>query len=103
MIAKNVVKRADPIEQTKIRYLGIIACKPEYDRLMKNENLFWHLAVIGSRGGAKPRVCQGKCPGRNTFARAADAVKSGNNEIIYQDILTALADATNGLSISCHE
>jgi len=47
---------------------------------------------------------QGKCPGRNTSALAAAmAVKGGNNEIIYQDILTALADATNDLSMPCHE
>jgi len=29
------------------------------------------------------------------------AVKSGNNKIIYQDILSALADATNDLSMPC--
>ena len=28
---------------------------------------------------------------------------SGNNKIIYQDILTALADATDDLSMPCHE
>src|SRR6218665_268498 len=33
--------------------------------------------------------CQGKCPGRNTSALA---VKSGNNKIIYQDILNAITD-----------
>jgi len=47
-----------------------------------------------------------KCPGRNTFALAAAlAVKSGNNtiKIIYQDMFTALADATNDLSMPCHE
>ena len=31
------------------------------------------------------------------------AIKSGNNKIIYQDILTALAGATNDLSMPCHE
>ena len=31
------------------------------------------------------------------------AVKSGNNKIIYEDILTALADAANDLSMPCHE
>jgi len=33
------------------------------------------------------------------------AVKGGNNKIIYRpkDILTALADATNDLSMPCHE
>jgi len=31
---------------------------------------------------------------RNTSALAA---KSGNNKFVYKDILTALADATNGL------
>lgn len=31
------------------------------------------------------------------------AVKSGNTEIIYQAILTVLADATNDLSRSCQE
>ena len=40
------------------------------------------------------RACQGKCPRRNTSALA---VKSGNNKIIYQDILTVLAGATNDL------
>ena len=50
------------------------------------------------------RACQGKCPGGNTFALAAAlAVNSGNNKIIYQDILTALADATNDLTMLCHE
>jgi len=46
------------------------------------------------------RAYQGKCPGRNTSALA---VKSGNNKMIYQDILTALADATNDLSMPYHE
>jgi len=50
------------------------------------------------------RVCQGKCPGSNIFALAvALAVISGKNRIIYQDILTALADAANDLSMPCHE
>ena len=41
---------------------------------------------------------------KNTFTLAvALAVKSGNNEIIYQDILTALADETNDLSMPCHD
>jgi len=31
------------------------------------------------------------------------ASKSGNNKIIYQDILTAIADATNDLSMPCHK
>jgi len=31
------------------------------------------------------------------------AVKSCNNKIIYKDILTARADATNELSMPCHE
>ena len=31
------------------------------------------------------------------------AVKSGNNKIIYQDILTALADEANDLLAPCHE
>jgi len=49
-------------------------------------------------------TCQGKCPGRNTSALvAALAVKSGNNKIIYQDISTALTDATNDLSVPCHD
>src|SRR6218665_1403414 len=49
-------------------------------------------------------TCQGKCPGRNTSALvAALAVKSGNNKIKYQDILAALADATDDLSVPCHE
>src|SRR6218665_1840254 len=39
------------------------------------------------------------CPG----CRPALAVKSGNNKIIYKDILTALADATNDLPMPCHE
>ena len=30
-------------------------------------------------------------------------MKSGNNKIIYLDILTALADATNDLSMPCNE
>jgi len=34
---------------------------------------------------------------------AALAVISGNNKIIYQDILTALADATNDQPMPCHE
>ena len=40
------------------------------------------------------RAYQGKCPRINTSALA---VKSGNNKIIYQDILTVLAGATNDL------
>src|SRR6218665_1392259 len=49
------------------------------------------------------RACQGKCPGRNTYVLAAAlAVNSGNTRIIYKDILTALADATNELSMPCH-
>jgi len=40
----------------------------------------------------------GHCPGRNTSALfAALAVKSVNNKILHQDILTALADETNDL------
>jgi len=31
------------------------------------------------------------------------AVKSGNNKIIYEDILTTLSDANNDLSMTCHE
>jgi len=31
------------------------------------------------------------------------AVKSGNNKITYQNILTALADVTNDLYMPCHE
>jgi len=47
---------------------------------------------------------QGKIPGRNASVLAAAlAVKGGNNKIIYEDILTALADATNDLSMPCHE
>ena len=46
------------------------------------------------------RACQGKCTGRNTSALA---IRSGRNKIIYEDILTALADATNDLSMPCHE
>jgi len=30
-------------------------------------------------------------------------VKSGHNKIMYQDILTGLADATNDLYMPCHE
>ena len=53
---------------------------------------------------AAPQHGEGICPGRNTFALAATlAVKSGNNKIIYQNILTALADANNDLSMHCHE
>ena len=49
------------------------------------------------------RAWQGKFPGRNTSALAAAlAIKSGN-KIIYQDILTALADATDDLSMPCYE
>jgi len=45
------------------------------------------------------RACQGKCPGRNTSALAAAlAAKSGNNKIIYQEIDTALTDATSDLT-----
>lgn len=44
---------------------------------------------------------KGKRPRRNTSALA---VKCGNNQIIYQDFLTAPADhATNDLSMPCHE
>jgi len=51
---------------------------------------------------AAPR--QGKCPGRNISALAvALAVKSGNNTITYQYIITALAEATSYLSTPCHE
>src|SRR6218665_3765896 len=50
------------------------------------------------------REYQGKCSGRNTSPLAtALAVKSGNNKIIYQNILTALADATNALPMPCLE
>ena len=31
------------------------------------------------------------------------ALQSSNNKVIYQDILPALADATDDLSMSCHE
>src|SRR6218665_1737325 len=42
--------------------------------------------------------------GRNTSTLAAAlAVKSGNNKIIYQDILTAFADATNDLCMPRNE
>jgi len=42
--------------------------------------------------------------GGNTSAHAATlAVKSSNNKIIYQNILTALADATNDPSMPGHE
>src|SRR6218665_1167921 len=56
-------------------------------------------------GGATPdRACQSKCPGRNTSALAAAlAAKGGNNKIKYQDILTAAADAINGLSMPCQK
>jgi len=40
------------------------------------------------------------CPGRNPFALA---VKSGNNKIVYLDILTAFDDVTNDLSMQCRE
>src|SRR6218665_1366387 len=46
------------------------------------------------------RACHVKCTGRNTSALA---VNSGNNKIKYQDILTALVDVTNDLSMPCHE
>src|SRR6218665_127526 len=46
------------------------------------------------------RACQGKCPDRNTSALAVTSV---NNTIIYIIISAALADATNGLSMPCHE
>ena len=46
------------------------------------------------------RSRQGKCPGRNISALA---VKSGSSKIIYQDILTAITDATNDLPMPCHE
>src|SRR6218665_3537360 len=46
------------------------------------------------------RTCQSICPGRNSSALA---VKSGNNKIIHQDILNALSDETNDLSMPCHE
>src|SRR6218665_616342 len=50
------------------------------------------------------RTCQDKRPGRHTSAQAAALeVKSGNNKIIYEDILTALASATNDLSMPCLE
>src|SRR6218665_3152354 len=49
-------------------------------------------------------VSQWICPGRNASTLAAAlAVKSGNNKIIHQDSLTALANATNDLSMPCHE
>ena len=49
-------------------------------------------------GGATPgRIC----PGRNTSVLAG-AVNSGINKVIYQDISTAVADATNDLSLPCH-
>src|SRR6218665_3861178 len=45
------------------------------------------------------KACQGICPSRNSSALAAAlALKGGNNKIIYQDILTALTDATSDLS-----
>ena len=49
------------------------------------------------------RACQGKCPGRNAYTLAAAlADKSYNSKMIYQDILAALVDATNDLSMPCH-
>jgi len=51
-------------------------------------------------GGGHTKACQGICPGRNTSTLA---VKSGNNIILYKDILTAFVNATNDLSTPCHE
>src|SRR6218665_4949 len=51
-------------------------------------------------GGTHTRDCQGKCTGRNSSALV---VKSDKNKTIYQDILTALACATNDLSVPCHK
>src|SRR6218665_2869876 len=42
-------------------------------------------------------------PGRNAYTLAAAlADKSYNSKMIYQDILAALVDATNDLSMPCH-
>ena len=59
--------------------------------------LKFRINFISKLSGARfTRACQGKCPGRYTSAHpAALAIKSGNNKIIYQDIWTVLADATN--------
>src|SRR6218665_2706967 len=47
----------------------------------------------------------GATPGRarENALSATLAVKSGNNKIMYQDIATAPSDATNDLSMPCHE
>jgi len=46
----------------------------------------------------------GQMPYRNNAALVvALAVKSSNNKIIYQDILIAIAGATNALSMPCRE
>lgn len=45
---------------------------------------------------------QVKCLNTSALA-AAVAVKSCNNEVMYQDILTVLGDATNDLSKPCHD
>jgi len=52
------------------------------------------------------RACQSKCPGTSSFAlTTALAVKSGNNNyyILSRYISTTLADATDDLSMPCHE
>jgi len=49
------------------------------------------------------RACQIKWPAEVYIRPAALVVKSRNSKILYQDNLTALADATNDLPKPCHE
>jgi len=51
-------------------------------------------------GTGAPLAEPGHLPERNTSALAT---KSGNNKIIYQDILIAVANVINDLSVPCHE
>ena len=62
------------------------------------------LSLFWSSGGATHKGVSGQMSWQNTCALAATlAVKSDNNRTIHLAIFTALAGATNDLSMSCHE
>src|SRR6218665_1448431 len=84
--------------------LKILGGKPMHGRSHPPQILGGPPVPLGLRPWRRhTRAYQGKYPCRNASLAAALAVKSGNNKIEYQDILTALADATNDLSMPCHE
>ena|SRR6218665_183619 len=74
--------------------VSILGCKPGN----------WTVQTPAKQWRRHNRVNQRKCHVRNTSALVAVlAVKSGNNKIIYEDILIALVHAIKDLSMPCHE